>query len=225
MKLSNRTRKKPAVRSWTVNDIPAVAACHRAAYPEYAADNSHYDEQIYAMQLQAFPDGQFLVDVRGTVAAYATSLILRLRADGQPGTYDELTSDGSFDRHRPDGDTLYGADIAVHPDFRGMGLSRLLYGARSRLLRRFNLRRMVAFGRIPGYRKYADRLSAKEYVQRVLQGDVRDPALNTHLRAGYSVKQILHNPAEEDPLLEVCTLLEMPNPDFVPHRTVPTIVE
>ncbi len=129
MKLSSRARQKPTVRSWTMNDIPAVVACHRAAYPEYAADNSHYDELTYAMQLQAFPDGQFLVDVRGTVAAYATSLILRLRADGQPDTYDELTSDGSFDRHRPDGDTLYGADIAVHPDFRGMGLSRLLYGA------------------------------------------------------------------------------------------------
>ncbi len=225
MKMSSRSQPIPIVRRWTKDDISGVVACHRAAYPEYGADNSHYDEEIYAKQLQAFPDGQFLVEMRGTVAAYATSLILRLRTDGQPGTYDELTSEGSFCRHSPDGDTLYGADIAVHPDFRGLGLSRLLYGARRRLLQRFNLRRMVAYGRIPGYRKYADRLSAKEYVHRVLRGDVRDPALSTHLRAGYSVKQILRNPAEEDPVLEVCTLLEMPNPDFIPHLTVPTVTE
>jgi GNAT superfamily N-acetyltransferase len=149
MKMKKSNKRSPIVRPWTLADLPGVAACHRAAYPEYAVDDSHYDEGIYAMQLRAFPEGQFLVDVGGIVAAYATSLILRLNGDAKPGTYDELTSEGSFRRHTLVGDTLYGADLAVHPDFRGHGLSRLLYRARRSLLRRFNLRRMMAYGRIP----------------------------------------------------------------------------
>jgi GNAT superfamily N-acetyltransferase len=222
MQMKKRNRRTPITRPWTQADLPGVVACHRAAYPEYAVDDSHYDVRTYAMQLQAFPEGQLLIDVGGIVAAYATSLVLRLKGGVEPGTYDELTSDGSFRRHTLAGDTLYGADLAVHPDFRGQGLSRLLYRARRALLLRLNLRRMVAYGRIPGYRRYADRLTAREYVRRVICGDLRDPALNTHLRAGYHVKEILRNPDEEDSVLKVCTLLELPNPFYdPPQRALP----
>ena len=54
----------------------------------------------------------------------------------------------------------------VDPEFRGMKLSRRLYDARKELCREKNLARMIIGGRIPGYDKYAEKLSAREYIEK-----------------------------------------------------------
>ena len=123
----------------------------------------------------------------GRVIGYAMSLIVTLDENSPWYSYGEITGDGTFSTHDPAGDTLYGADIAVHPDFRGMGVALALYEGRKAILRRFDLRRMVAGGRIPGYRAHAGRMSAEEYIERVTRGELRDPALSVHLKAGYRV--------------------------------------
>jgi hypothetical protein len=35
-------------------------------------------------------------------------------------------------------------------------------------MKRYNLRRMVAYGRIPGYTEFAGKMTAEEYVQKVI---------------------------------------------------------
>ena len=60
--------------------------------------------------------------------------------------------------------------MAVLPDWRGKGIAEKLYLFRKKLLSRFNLRRMVAGGRIPGYSEYAGRLSPEEYIKKVQEG-------------------------------------------------------
>ena len=52
------------------------------------------------------------------------------------------------------------ANVAVHPDYRGLGIAGKLYEGRLAILKRFELRRMVAGGRIPGYRRHAGRIIA-----------------------------------------------------------------
>ncbi len=210
-------RPNPRVRHWRAEDIPAIIRCHKAAYPDYDEDML-YDERIYRMQLSAFPEGQFLVEANGEVIGYATSLIVQLDDDSQWYTYAEITGAGTFSTHTPAGDTLYGADIAVHPDYRGRGIAGLLYRERRKLLRRYNLRRMVAYGRIPGFREYAGRLTAEEYVEQVKQGKLKDSALNAHLKAGYEVKHILLDVVGDDSSLNYCTLLEMANPVYHPEK-------
>ncbi|MEZ4716528.1 MAG: hypothetical protein R2851_10635 [Caldilineaceae bacterium] len=111
-------RAKPTVRvrRWKANDIPGLVACHRAAYPEYLAEDEHYDERNYRFQLTAFPEGQFLAELNGKVIGYATSIIVQLD-DSHVYTYAEITGEGAFTSHNPSGDTLYGADIAVDPAY------------------------------------------------------------------------------------------------------------
>ena len=60
-----KAKSTPTIRRWTAEDIPGIVACHRAAYPEYDDDSSHYDERIYSMQFQAFPEGQALIEIGG----------------------------------------------------------------------------------------------------------------------------------------------------------------
>ena len=66
-------RSRVKVRAWTVEDIPAVIVCHRAAYPEYG-ESAYYTVRNYEMQLTAFPEGQILAELDGVVVGYATSL-------------------------------------------------------------------------------------------------------------------------------------------------------
>ncbi|MEZ6146490.1 MAG: hypothetical protein R3B91_13965 [Planctomycetaceae bacterium] len=76
--------------------------------------------------------------------------------------------------------------VAVHPEFRGRGVAGKLYEERKKLLSRYNLRRMVAGGRIPGYVDHAGRLTAEQYIQAVRQG-ATEGLSPFCLKAGYEV--------------------------------------
>lgn len=211
-------KKNIKVRRWTQKDLPGLIACHKAAYPDFEEDQL-FGQRIHEFQLAAFPEGQFLAEVDGEVVGYATSIIVQLddKSDWYY-TWNEITGGGTFSTHEPGGDTLYGADIAVHPDFRGKGVAIQLYKQRKKLLKRYNLRRMLAYGRITGFRAYEGKLTAEEYVDRVCAGKLSDRALNAHLKAGYKVKRILFDYMVDESSLNYCTLLEMINPDFKPER-------
>ncbi len=206
------------VRRWKPEDIPAVFECQKAAYPDYPPEFLN-DERMYEMQFQAFPEGQFLAELEGKVVGYATSLIVQLEEEsGHLYKYIEITGGSTFSTHDPAGDTLYGADIAVHPDWRGRGVAGQLYRQRLKLLKRYNLRRMVAYGRIPGYNESAGKMTAEEYVKKVEDGELDDSALNAHLKAGYRVRGVLLDFFPDSSSLNYCTLLERPNPDYDPAK-------
>ena len=205
------------IRRWSSGDIPAIVACHRSAYTDFPREEQ-YSARTYAKQLAAFPEGQVLAEVNGRVVGYATSIIVQLDEDTHLYTYDEITGADSFTTHTPSGDTLYGADIAVHPDFRGRGVAGRLYRFRKGLMKRYNLRRMVAYGRLPGYIAYAGKLTVNEYVEAVRHGDLKDPSLIAHLKAGYVVRGVLLDIVGDDSSMNYCTFLEMANPDYKPEK-------
>jgi len=201
------------VRRAKISDIPAIYECEEAAYGSFDA-SSLCDERHLQMQIETFPDGQ-LVALRGKkIIGYACSLIVLLEDDSPWYSYGEITGDGTFSTHDPAGDTLYGADIAVRPEERGKGVAGALYRGRDRILKRFNLRRMVAGGRIPGYVRYAGKMTAETYVEKVVAGELNDQALRAHLKAGYSVKGVHMGYLRDEQSLDYATFLERENPDF-----------
>jgi predicted amidohydrolase/GNAT superfamily N-acetyltransferase len=208
---------KIKVRRWTENDIPAIIRIQRQAYPNFAREDL-CDERNYLHQIQAFPEGQLLAEVGDAIVGYATSLIVQLDETSPWYSYSEITGLGTFSTHTPAGDTLYGADIAVLPEWRGKGIAEKLYVHRKKLLTRFNLRRMVAGGRIPGYSDFAGRLSPEEYIKKVREGTLKDMALSAHLKAGYQVKGVHMDYFEDEDSLNFATYLEMPNPKYNAER-------
>lgn len=201
------------VRRWKVEDIPSIVEVQKAAYPNFAPGNL-CDARLYRMQFAAFPEGQFVAEIDGKVVGYATSLILQLDDDSPWYSYSEITGVGTFSTHNPSGDTLYGADIAVHPEYRGKGIAGKLYKERERLMKRLNLRRMVAGGRIPGYADHAGQMTPEEYVERVKRGELKDMALTAHLKAGYEVRGVHIDYLTDEASLNFATFLEMLNPQF-----------
>jgi len=201
------------VRRWRKSDLPAILQCQNAAYPRIARE-SLVDERKLLMQMKAFPEGQYLAEIDGRVVGYCTSLIVQIDDDSPWYSYDEITGIGTFSTHNPSGDTLYGSDIAVHPDFRGREIASKLYAKRKALLKKYNLRRMVAGGRIPGYAKHASKMSAEQYIEKVKQGKLKDMALSAHLKAGYEVPSVHYAYLNDRESMNYATFLTMDNPEF-----------
>ena len=208
----SKPKTRITTRRWRREDIPEIIACSRATYHDYSEEYI-YTERQYEMQLSAFPQGQFVAVLGEKIIGYATSMIVNID-DEFWYDVDELTGAGTFSTHNQDGDTLYGADIAVHPDYQRRGVAMLLYKRRRSLLKKYNLRRMIAYGRIAGYKNYAGKMTAEQYVEKVMNGELRDPALNTHLKAGFQVEKVQLDITVDRSSLNYSTYLVMPNPDF-----------
>jgi predicted amidohydrolase/ribosomal protein S18 acetylase RimI-like enzyme len=217
--VSNSVDQKAGIkiRRWKLSDIPAIVACEQAAYPHIARE-SLQDVRKLEMQLKAFPDGQFLAEIDGQVIGYATSLIVLLDEDSPWYSYNEITGVGTFSTHDPSGDTLYGSDIAVHPDFRGRGIASKLYARRKTIVKRLNLRRMVAGGRIPGYAEHAKKMTPERYIELVKRGDLKDMALSAHLKAGYEVLSVHYAYLTDGESMNYATYLQWENRDFDPAK-------
>jgi predicted amidohydrolase len=79
-----------------------------------------------------------------------------------------------------------------------MKLSRRIYDVRKQLCRERNLERMIIGGRIPGYHKYADKMSAREYVEQVMAKAAFDPVLTAQVANGFALKGLIPNYVPDD---------------------------
>lgn len=168
--------------------------------------------------LQLFPEGQIAVEVNGRVVACALSIIVEYDRYGDTHTYDEITGEETFSTHDANGDVLYGIDVFVHPEYRGMRLARRLYDVRKELCEQYNLRAIMAGGRIPGYQAYAETLTPRQYITKVRMKEVYDPILSFQLSNGFQVRKVLKRYLSGDSeSLEYATLLEWPNIYYEPR--------
>lgn len=179
------------------------------AYKEWGAywRESHIEEL-----LTIFPEGQICVRVNDKVVGTALSIIVDYDRFGDNHTYQEITGNYTFSTHDPKGDVLYGIEIFIHPDFRGMRLARRLYNARKELCETLNLKSIIAGGRLPNYKQFSDTLTTKEYIDRVKLKEVYDPTLSFQLANDFHVVKILkaYLPGDKESL-EYAALIEWNN--------------
>ncbi len=201
---------KVFVRGLAIEDYKDL---HEAMLLSYEnVDDDPWARRQVAELLRKFPEGQMAVEVNGKVVGCALSLLVDYSKFGDNHTYMEITGDETFSTHDKNGDVLYGIDVFVHPDYRGLRLARRLYDVRKELCERYNLRGMVAGGRIPGYAKYADKLTPREYIHKVRMKEAYDPILSFQLSNGFHVKKVLKQYLAGDAeSLEYATLLEWSN--------------
>lgn len=171
-------------------------------------------EQIES-QLSIFPEGQICVELDGKIVASSSSLIVEFEDYAEWHNWPEISDHGFIRNHTPHGDTLYGIEIMVHPDFRGMKLARRLYDARKEYCRDHNVRSIIIAGRIPGYGQHADAMSASAYVERVIRKDFVDPVLTVQLANGFSLRRLIPNYLPSDEASKgYATFLEWTNLDY-----------
>lgn len=184
------------VRNFTIEDYQALKEAMIQAYSSLGG--THWKEDTMSKLINKFPEGQVVVTYNGKVVGCALSIIVDYDKYGDKHTYREITGNFSFETHDPKGDTLYGIEVFVHPDYRGLRLARRLYEARKALCENLNLKAIIAGGRIPKYGMYADTLKPKEYIEKVKQREIYDPTLTFQISNDFQVKKVIKNYLPED---------------------------
>jgi len=208
--------KEVHVRPLTLGDFDHLVKLQSVCFPGMKPWQRDHLES----QLATFAEGQICVEIDGQLVASSSSLILDYDDHSDWHDWASISDGGYIRNHDLKGDTLYGIEIMVHPDSRGLRLARRLYEQRKELCRKFNLSRMVIGGRIPGYGQHKNQMSAQEYVRRVINKELFDTVLTTQLANGFVLIQLIpdYMPSDEDSA-GYATCLEWPNLDFVPKPT------
>lgn len=174
--------------------------------------HSYWKEHHIKKLLSIFPEGQIVVKVNGQIAGCALSIIIDLKKFEDYHTYQKITGNYNFDTHDKNGDTLYGIEIFIKPEFRGLRLGRRLYEYRKEHCEKLNLKSIMFGGRIPSYHKYENEMSPKEYIEKVKTREIHDPVLNFQLSNDFYPVKVLKGYLEGDTVSkEYAVLLKWDN--------------
>ena len=181
-----------------------------AVYPNIP--DPFWEKKDIQKLLRIFPEGQVVVKVNGEIAGCALSIIVDYDKFTDTHTYMQITGNETFNTHTAKGNVLYGIDIFIKQEYRGMRIGRRLYDYRKELCESLNLERIVFGGRLPNYHQYANEMSPKSYIEKVRTREISDPVLDFQLSNDFHVKRIITNYLEGDKASkEYAALLEWDN--------------
>ena len=181
-------------RTLKLEDYKSVRELTKEIYP----DMGEWKKKEYEFLIKSFPEGQIGIEDNGKIVAAAFAIIIDFSKWGDKHTYEQITDNYKFSTHDPDGDTLYGVEMFVSSDYRGLRLGRRLYDMRKEICYNLNLRAIMAGGRLPGYCEYKDQMRPQAYVQKVKSKELYDPILTFQLSNGFHVRRILKNYLKDD---------------------------
>lgn len=160
--------------------------------------DSYWKEKQIETLINRFPEGQVVLKVNEQIAGCALSITVHYQEFEDGHTYKEITGNYTFQTHAPDGDTLYGIDVFIKPEYRGLRLGRRLYDYRKELCERLNLKGIAFGGRIPNFHKHSDNVSAREYINKVRRKEIHDPVLNFQISNDFYPAKLLKGYLEGD---------------------------
>jgi predicted amidohydrolase len=159
---------------------------------------SYWKESSIRTLTEIFPEGQVVIKVNGDIAGCALSIIINSKNMDEHHTYKEITDNYTFESHTNEGDFLYGIDVFIKPEYRGLRLGRRLYDYRKELCERLNLKGILFGGRIPNYHIFKNKISPKQYIEKVRSKEIHDPVLNFQLSNDFHPLRVLKNYLEGD---------------------------
>ena len=211
VRILDNLRPAIIIRNTQQEDIPEIVALQKKSFPDVAAGvitaPSFLENHIHI-----FPEGQFCAEINERIVASACSLIISLKPEYAEHTWYDIVGDQKLTSHNPKGDSLYADDISTLPDFRCLGIATMLYNMRKDLAIKLNLRRIIGGGRLLQFHKYADKMSALEYSQKVIKGELKDPVLSFQLKNGFRFIKILPNYIQDTCSLNYASFIEWLNP-------------
>lgn len=212
--MSKQETRRPEVivRNTHADDFPQIIEMTREVY---STGPSWKVEQL-ASHLEVFREGQFVAveDETNRIVGMAASLIVVWDDYDMTSSWRDFTEHGTFTNHDTQGRTLYGAEVMVHPSEQGRGIGKKLYVARRALVKKLRLRRIRAGARLSGYHRYADKMSAEQYVKQVLAGTLSDPTLSFQIKQDFMPLAVAPDYLHHDPeSLGFAAVIEWLNPE------------
>ena len=197
---------KVQIRNLQIEDYAQLSQSFTRVYSD-GSDVFWTHEQIEKL-IKIFPEGQIVTVVDEKIVGCALSIIVEYDKVKNDHTYAQVTGKETFNTHSPQGNILYGIEVFIHPEYRGLRLARRMYEYRKELCETLNLKAIMFGGRIPNYHKYADKMRPKEYIDRVRQREIYDPVLTFQLSNDFHVRKVMTNylPNDEESKHYACLL-------------------
>jgi GNAT superfamily N-acetyltransferase len=193
--------------------VEGAARCERIAFPT-ANPGDLLSADNFRAYLEVFPDGVFVaVADDDTVVGVGAGIFVDFDFDRIEHTIWEVTGEHQCANHDPDGAWYYGTDMIVLPEYRRRGIGRRLYELRKELVRRHNKKGIVAGGELPGFAQWKRELSATDYVEKVVTGELRDETLSFQLHNGFEVSGVIDHYIEDPAIDNKAALIVWKNPD------------
>jgi predicted amidohydrolase/GNAT superfamily N-acetyltransferase len=180
----------------TIHDYQELKQAMIEVY--FNMQNTYWEESQIQSLITKFPEGQVVIKINGELAGCALSLMVDYDKFDHHHTYKEITGDYTFSTHSSVGDVLYGIDVFIKPEYRGLRLGRRLYDYRKELCEKLNLRGIAFGGRIPNYHKHAELISPKEYIEKVKRKEIYDPVLNFQISNDFHPSKVMKGYIEGD---------------------------
>lgn len=186
--MSGAAKPRLLVRNANFQDIPEIERLAKKVYRDIPA----YSPDQLRGHMTSFPPGQFVAVLDGHIVGYSATFRIGEKMAFRAHTWREVTGNGFAARHDPDGDYLYGMEVCVDPDARGLRIGQRLYNERRKLCGVMGLKGIVFGGRMPGLSRRIARVgSAEAYIDLVKAGKLRDRVLSFQLRNGFEVIGLL----------------------------------
>jgi len=209
---SGQQNLEAVVRNYQKSDFKELIKIQAESFPPPFPSELWWNESQLANHVTLFPDGALCIEINGELAGSMTGLIVDFDPNHPNHTWEEITDNGYIRNHNPNGNTLYVVDICIRPKYRKLDLGKWLMQSMYEVVVYYNLDRLLGGGRMPGFHKYANLLSAEEYLQQVIEGKVYDPVITFLLRCGRIPIGVVENYLEDDESCNYAALMEWKNP-------------
>ncbi|WP_368659009.1 GNAT family N-acetyltransferase [Metabacillus halosaccharovorans] len=203
---------KAVIRNYEKEDFQKLIQIQQESFPPPFPSDLWWNKDQLENHVNLFPEGALCIEVDGEMAGSMTGLIVHFDPEHPTHTWEEITDGGFIGNHDPNGNTLYVVDICVKPSYRKFGLGKWLMLSMYDVVIHLGLDRLLGGGRMPGYHKKAENMSAEQYVEAVVNGTVKDPVLTFLLRCSRTPIGVVPHYLDDEESCHYGTLMEWKNP-------------
>lgn len=200
------------IRNYRKKDFLELIQIQKESFPPPFPSELWWNEEQLMNHVTLFPEGALCVEVDGVLAGSMTGLLVDFHLNHPNHTWEEITDNGYIRNHNPNGNTLYVVDICVRPSYRKLDLGKWLMQSMYEVVVHKGLDRLLGGGRMPGFHKKAAELSAEQYLDGVVKGELKDPVITFLLRCGRTPIEVVENYLGDDESLGYAALMEWKNP-------------
>jgi predicted amidohydrolase/ribosomal protein S18 acetylase RimI-like enzyme len=194
---SDNSKPKLVIRNSNEKDIKDLIALSKKVYPNMIP----YTPAMLLAQINNFGDGHFVVEYEGKVVGYCASFIIDEETALSSHSWKEITGAGYASRHNPKGQYLYGMEVCVDPEYRGLRIGQRLYSQRKRLCQKLKLKGIIFGARMAELHKKIKKYKTPEdYLKAIKEKKTRDTTISFQIRNGFEVLGLLKDylPGDKD---------------------------